>query len=270
MKNTLTWMLTAILFCGMIVSSCSKDSDSPNPTPTPPAKKTVLAGINGTGVLVYDNISYTYDYDANYRLTKIKAYSTTDNTNVFWDYDLTYSEDHISIIGTLNSKIIAYELSLDNEGRCTLMLRSYAINENEVSMTSYEYSYNNEGRLITEYKKSMPNGKTIVKNYNWEGEDIISTSSADGITTVNYEISDAPAQAFLSRIGYDSEVSELCAQGCFGKLPKHMPSKRTITTGGSTQTTNYSYTVNSNGRLVASEETSDTEEASYVFNWEEK
>ena len=72
MKTTFKWMFAAILICGLAVSSCKKD---PQPTPAPdpdpePITQTVLTGIVGTGVLTYGNVTYSFEYDSDYRVTR--------------------------------------------------------------------------------------------------------------------------------------------------------------------------------------------------------
>lgn len=79
-----------------------------------------------------------------------------------------------------------------------------------------------DGYLITRSKVS-DDGSTNA-TYIWENNELVKIDT-DGILVSEYETSDAPAQAIFNRVGYDSEISELCSQGCFGKLPNHMPGR---------------------------------------------
>ena len=74
MKNTFKWMFAAILICGLTFSSCKKD---PEPTPEPePTTQTVLAGMTAIGVAVFDSVTYSYEYDDQYRLVRSKLTHT--------------------------------------------------------------------------------------------------------------------------------------------------------------------------------------------------
>ena len=57
MKKNLLWMLAAILFCGVVTISCSKDDDEPGgntPEPTPTAKKAARVEVKNYVVLAED------------------------------------------------------------------------------------------------------------------------------------------------------------------------------------------------------------------------
>ena len=70
------WMFAAIFICGLTVSSCNK---GPQPTPDPDpdsTTRTVLAGMVAVDVPFFDSVTYSYEYDAQYRLVRSKAFHT--------------------------------------------------------------------------------------------------------------------------------------------------------------------------------------------------
>ena len=121
-------------------------------------------------------------------------------------------------------------------------------------------------------------GGGLTQDYTWEGEDIRSISTTNGSVVLDFETSDAPAQAMFELLSYDTGLSELCAQGCFGTLPAHMPSKRTMTTTllpgmpPFVSTYHYNYTLNADGRLATVEATneSDNKTTTHTLTWEER
>ena len=69
-------MFAAIFICGLTVSSCNK---GPQPTPDPDpdsTTRTVLAGMVAVDVPFFDSVTYSYEYDAQYRLVRSKAFHT--------------------------------------------------------------------------------------------------------------------------------------------------------------------------------------------------
>lgn len=277
MKNTFKWMFTAILICGLTVSSCKKD---PQPTPDPepePTTQTVLAGIVSTGVPFYDSVTCTYEYDAEYRIVRSESH-VTNVDYVIRDLRFTYSDGQISVVGTENDTPVTFECSLNEEGLITHFVKTEVINDTVTHITNVDLTYDEEGRLTREYTISDI-GQGVTNNCVWEGDDLVARNMEDGPVTVEYMPSDAPAQALFSTIGYSILLEDLCAQGCFGKLPAHMPAKETITTALSIPgmdplviTTNYTYTVNAEGRLATCVETggADDHTTNYTFNWEER
>lgn len=253
----------------MIFVSCSKKKDNtPTPAPTP-VKQTVLAGMDVRGMLLYGDVTYSYTYDTDYRLVNIKEVKLNDSTFVIRNLTFTYSDGHISIIGMAEGYEITYECVLDNKGRITeLEYLGTSLQTGYVSHYTTSYTYDADGYLITRSKVSDDGGTNA--SYIWENNELVKIDT-DGILVAEYETSDAPAQAIFNRVGYDSEISELCSQGCFGKLPNHMPSKRDLIVyyGGvpiTTNTTVYTYTVE-NGRLATCQEDENT---SFTFHWEER
>lgn len=264
-------MFAAILICGLTVSSCKKD-----PTPEPePVKQTVLTGMLATGVQVYDSVTYSYEYDADYRIVRSEAHQTNDNQTVL-DYRFTYSDGLIKVEGEANGDHVTYECTLDSLNRITRVDQTIIFSDSITSITHFDYTYDADGHLVSSYRISEPEEEGVTTTCVWEGEEMKSSNLADGMMTVDYETSDAPAQALLSLFDYHSSLSDLCAQGCFGKTPAHMPSKRTLTTTLSIPGMNpvvkvfdYTYTTDAEGRLATYEETG-TRTVRYTFNWEER
>lgn len=263
-------MFAAILICGLTVYSCKQD---PKPT------QTVLTGMTATGVTLYDSVTYSYEYDDQYRLVRSKAIRTNSDY-VIIDYQFTYSDGHITVKGPANESYHTYECTLDSEGRITHMDETSVPNDSTTIIRHFDYTYDAEGHIKSAFKitENVSNAG-VTENYTWEGEEIKSISTTDGSLFVEYETSDAPAQAMFTAIGYDSYFSELCTQGCFGTLPAHMPSKRTMTATLSipgmppyVTINNYSYTLNAEGRLATFTDTNDANDrkVSYTFIWEER
>ena len=280
MKSTIKWMFAAILVCGLIVSSCKKD---PQPTPDPepePTTKTVLTGMVGTGVSFYDSVTFSYEYDAEYRIVRSEAHVTNQDF-VVRELVFTYSDGHLSVIGTDDGFPVTAECTLDDEVRITHFERSSILSDSSTLITIVDYTYDAEGHLASDF--IISNGADdlgTTTNYIWEGDELRACNTEGDAITIDYEASDVPAQAQFSNMGYDVELAVLCTQGCFGKLPAHMPAKRTLTTAFPIPgmppiviTTNYTYTVDAEGHLASSEETTDTNDnniTKYTFNWEER
>ena len=279
MKSSFKWMFAAILICGLSfsIASCEKE---PQPTPDPePSTQTVLAGIVATGVPFYDSVTYTYNYDAEYRITRSESH-VTNIDYVIHNMLFTYSDGHISVVGTENESPVTIECTLDGEGRITHYVKTLVINDTVNDITNVDFTYDADGHLASEYRISndaSAQGATV--NFVWEGDELKARNMEGGIITIDYVASDAPAQALFSIIGYDIFLEDLCAQGCFGKLPAHMPAQETITTtlpipgmDPIVVTTNYTYTVNTEGRLATCVETggANDQATNYTFNWEER
>lgn len=278
MKNTFKWMFAAILICGLIVSSCKKD---PQPTPTPdpePTTQTMLTSMVATGVPFYDSVTYTYEYDAEYRLVRCESH-VTDANFVIHDLYFTYSDGRISVTGVEDGTPVTIECTLDNEGRITHYERTKVFNDTLTGITYVDYTYDAEGRLISDYTiTNEANAQGTTNIHVWEGDDIMEVNMEDGSISTVFTPSDAPAQALFNNLDYDFELKELCTQGCFGKLPAHMPAQRTLTTSFPIPgippivvTNNYTYTVNAEGRLATCLETKEETgvSISYSFIWEE-
>jgi len=281
MKTTFKWMFAAILLCGLTISSCKKD---PQPTPDPepePTTQTVLAGITAVGVPFFDSVTYSYEYDDQYRLVRSKAVQTPSGF-VIHDYHFTYSDGHITVEGpsSANDEFLTYECTLDSEGRITHIDETSAIGDSTTSIQHSDYTYDAEGRIESSFEITEDASRDgVTQNYTWEGEEIRSISAGDGIMVTDFETSDAPAQAMFNEIGYDASLWMLCTQGCFGTLPSHMPSKRTNTVefpipGMPPYVTvdTYTYTLNAEGRLATMEAVMETpdEAPTYTFIWEER
>jgi hypothetical protein len=272
MKTTFKWMFAAILLCGLTVSSCQK----PEPEPT---KQTVLAGIVGTGVLFYDSVTYSFEYNAEYRIVRSESHVTNEDY-VIHDYFFTYSDGQISVTGTENESPVTFECTLDGEGRITHYVKTQVTNDTVTDITNVDFTYDADGHMASEYKISNdPSSQGITVNFVWEGDELKARNTEGNLITTDYVASDAPAQALFNIIGYDIFLEDLCAQGCFGKLPAHMPAQETITTtlpvpgtDPLVMITNYTYTVNADGRLATCVETggADDRTANYTFNWEER
>lgn len=272
MKHNFNWIFAAILICGLTVSSCKKD---PQPEPEPePVKQTVLASMVGTGVSVFDSVTYNYEYDADYRLTRIEEHHTTTN-QVIKDFHITYTDGNIKLEGTFVGDPTTYDCTVDSLGRIThMVLSAIYSNDTTASITNFDFTYDADGHMATNYRLSEPNGGGALTKYIWEGEELRSTDTGDGMLTTVYETSDAPAQAMFGTLLGHLEIPELCAQGCFGKMPAHMPSKETFTSAlpipgmdPIVKVTEYTYTTDAEGRLATYEANGTTR---YTFNWEER
>ena len=277
MKSIFKWMFAAILICGLTVSSCKKD---PQPIPEPePTTQTVLTGMVGTGVSFYDSVTYSYEYDAEYRIVRSEAHVTNQNY-VIHDLHFTYSDGHILVTGTEAESPITFECTLDNEGRITHFVRTTALTDSTNSITNVDYTYDAEGYMKSEHIVSNgSDDQGITNNYVWEGDELRACNMEGDAITIDFVTSDAPAQALFFNLSYDNELADLCAQGCFGKMPAHMPAQRTLTTtlpipgmDPIIVITNYTYTVDAEGRLATSEETKENEDDTtiYILNWEER
>ena len=281
MKTTFKWMFAAILICGLTVSSCKKD---PQPTPTPdpepePTTQTVLTGMVGTGVSFYDSVTYSYEYDAEYRLVRCESHVTNDGY-VIQDLHFTYSDGRISVTGTESESLITIECTLDIEGRINHYVRTSVLNDTLTSITNVDFTYDAEGHLASEHvvsNGSDSQGATSI--YVWEGDELKACNTEGNAIALEYVASDAPAQAMFHIMSYDGELAVLCTQGCFGKLPAHMPAKKTFTTSlpipgmpPIVRISNYTYTVNADGRLASCVEIDETDDntTNYTFNWEER
>ena len=277
MKNMFKWMFAAILLCGLMISSCKKD---PEPTPDPePTTQTVLAGMTAVGVALYDSVTYSYEYDDQYRLVRSKAVRTNSDY-VIRDYQFTYSDGHLTVEGPANESYITYVCTLDSEGRIIHIDETNVMNDTTTSILHYDYTYDAEGRMESAFNITedvVTDGAT--QNYTWEGEEIRSINTNDGAIVIDYETSDVPAQAKFDLLGYYGGFQELCTQGFFGTLPAHLPSKRTMTValpipGMSpyVYTNNYAYTLNAEGRLATVEDMNESsnETTTYTLIWEER
>lgn len=265
MKNTFSWILAALLICGLTVSSCKKE---------PAEKKTVLAGMSATGVPMYDSVTYTYEYDANYRIVRVEAHQTNGGY-VVKDVRFTYSDNSIKVEGSIDSSPGTIVCTLDSEGRITHM-DDTRIGDSVTSITHYDFTYDAEGHLLTEYRISdNEESEGATRKYEWEGDELKATDLGDGALRTTFEASAAPAQALYLLIGYDLKLYELCAQGCFGKTPAHMPSKSAMVTaisipGMPAIEYDYTYTVDAEGRLATCVENGTVRNVQYTLNWEER
>ena len=269
-------MFAAILICGLTFSSCRKDPQTPDPEPT---TRTVLAGMTAIGVSVYDSVTYSYEYDNQYRIVRSKAVHTPSG-NVLQDLQFTYTDGHITVASPAKDELQTYECTLDSQGRITHMDETTVLSDTSTMIRHYDFTYDAEGRMVSSFEITEDvSSNGLTQNYVWEGEEIRSISASEDAMVLDFETSDAPAQAMFNVIGYDSSLSELCTQGCFGKLPAHMPSKRTMTITlplpgmpPYVYTNNYTYTLNAEGRLATIKDTNDSsnETATYTLIWEER
>ena len=233
--------------------------------------RTVMAGMDASGVTLYGDVAYSYSYDADLRLTRIYEVTTTGDNYVVRDINLVYSDGHISISGMTEGYNLTAECTLNEQGRITEMTRS-AVSPTTgfTSNRTFTYTYDADGRMAT--MTQITDDDELTSTFVWENGELISvftgTGSANGDMVLSFETSDAPAQALFYLMKYDGDVSELCHQGCFGTLPTHMPSTRSLTVymyGNPihTTTSEYVYTVE-NGRLATCQ---DNEGSSYTFHW---
>lgn len=236
--------------------------------------KTMLTGKDITGASFYGNVRCSYVYDADYRLVNIKAIQVDDNY-VIRDLNLIYSDGHLSVNGVSEGYSLSLECTLDNQGRIIEMLRDvHSLTTDFTSNRTYKYTYYADGHLQTE--TNITSDGSVISTYVWENDELklITTGYDTDVARdeIEFEPSDAPAQTLFERMGYFSDISELCTQGCFGIIPKHMPSKITLTVyvyGNPLQTTTkeYAYTVE-NGRISTIQEAFSG--CTYTLHWGER
>lgn len=231
-----------------------------------PVKHTVFAGMDVSRMVFYGDVTYNYTYDDDYRLVRIKEMRAGDHF-VIRDMSFNYSDGHISITGMSEGYYVTNECTLDEQGRIIEMIHS------STSNYTYKYTYDAEGHLAT--ATQITDEGNLISTYLWENGELTSVHTGNGTgngdKVLSFETSDAPAQALLNRMKYDNEVSELCAQGCFGTLPAHMPSKRSLTLylngiAVNTITTEYSYTVE-NDHLATCQA---GDNLTFNFYWEDR
>lgn len=214
--------------------------------------QTLLIRLEEEGML-YDNVTNDYTYDADQRLVNIRSMDESTGLLIA-EYNITYSPGHISVNSIGGS--ISKECTLDDQGRIIEMLIN-KVQDGVTTTNTYTYTYDADGHLKT--RTSVVLNSTINTTYTWDNDEMKSIESHTGSSSSNntltkFETSDVPAQALFNILGYDSEVYELCTQGCYGKLPKHLPSKTTMITyimGNpfASNSNEYTYTV-VNGRLA--------------------
>lgn len=259
-------VFAAALICGASVfTSCTVDNAD---NPATPKTKTVLMGMDFMGHPFYGDVTYSYIYDDDCRLVKMKEEQVGTDL-VITDFDYTYTPGHITKQGRQEGYSVTEECSLDDHGRIVeLVHTSLDYETQKVYHFTYTYTYDKDGRLAT--MSQLTEGEPIITTYIWEGGDLrsmsVSQEQVQYLMVDEYETSNVPAQAFFNHIGY-SEAEELCQQGCFGVLPLHLPSKLTNTIYLKDvqllkKTTEYSYTV-TDGRVVAVSQGKTT----YVLHW---
>ena len=230
----------------IFVFSCKKEVNDA----VIPVKQTVFAGMDVSRMVFYGDVTYNYTYDDDYRLLRIEEFQAEDSS-VIRDMNFTYSDDHLSIIGMSEGYYVIKECTLDEHGRIIEMIHSsVSLGSGLTSNYTNIYTYDDEGHLAT--ATQITDDDDITSTYIWENGELTKVHTGNGTgnsdKVISFETSDAPAQALFNRMKYDNEVSELCTQGCFGTLPTHMPSKRSLTLylNGipvNTITTEYTYTV---------------------------
>ena len=232
--------------------------------------RTVLAGMDFMGHPFYGDLTYSYAYDDDCRLVKMKEEQVGTGL-VFTEFDYTYTPGHIKKQGREEAYTVTEECSLDDHGRIVELVHNSINDETQKEYHyTYTYTYDEDGRLATvsQWVEGEPNA--LLTTFAWQDGELRSktTDQSSVLMVIDYEPGDAPAQALFSRNGY-SEADELCAQGCFGTLPLHLPAKQTVTltyngVEMSKRTTEYTYTVTA-GRLAAANDTSN-----YFLHWGQK
>ena len=230
--------------------------------------RTVLASMDFKGHPFYGDLTYTYTYDDDCRLVKMKKEQVGTGL-VITEFDYTYTPGHIKKQGREEAYTVTEECSLDDHGRIVELVHNSINDETQKEYHyTYTYTYDEDGHLTTvsQWIEGEPNA--LLTTFAWQDGELRSktTDQSSVLMVYDYEPGDAPAQALFSRNGY-SEADELCAQGCFGTLPLHLPSKQTVilTYNGvemSKRTTEYTYTVTA-GRLAAANDT-------YFLHWGQK
>ncbi|MBQ9525075.1 MAG: DUF4595 domain-containing protein [Bacteroidaceae bacterium] len=228
--------------------------------------RTVLASMDFKGHPFYGDLTYSYAYDDDCRLVKMKKEQVGTGL-VITEFDYTYTPGHITKQGREEAYTVTEECSLDDHGRIVELVRNSINSETQKEHHyKYTYTYDEDGRLATVSQWVEGETNALLTTFAWQDGELRSktTDQASVLMVNDYEPGDAPAQALFGHIGY-SEADELCPQGCFGTLPLHLPSKQTVilTYNGvemSKRTTEYSYTV-TDGRLAAAND-------NYFLHWE--
>ena len=230
--------------------------------------RTVLASMDFKGHPFYGDLTYTYTYDDDCRLVKMKEEQVGTGL-VITEFDYTYTPGHITKQGREEAYTVTEECSLDDHGRIVELVHASINSETQKEYHyTYTYTYDKDGHLTTVSQQMEGEPNALLTTFAWQDGELRSktTDQSSVLMVYDYEPGDAPAQALFSRNGY-SEADELCPQGCFGTLPLHLPSKQTVilTYNGvemSKRTTEYTYTVTA-GRLAAANDT-----YNYVLHWE--
>ena len=192
--------------------------------------RTVLAGMDFKGHPFYGDLTYSYTYDDDGRLVKMKEEQVGTGL-VITEFDYTYTPGHITKQGREEAYTVTEECSLDDHGRIVELVHNSINDEKQKEYHyTYTYTYDEDGHLATvsQWVEGEPNALLIT--FAWQDGELRSktTDQSSVLMVYGYEPGDAPAQALFDRIGY-SEADELCPQGCFGTLPLHLPSKQTVT-----------------------------------------
>ena len=154
-----------ILICGLTISSCKKD---PEPTPDPePTTQTVLAGMTAVGMAVYDSVTYSYEYDDQYRIVRKKV-THTPSGSVIRDFQFTYGDGRLTVGGIAGDDFQTYECTLDSEGRITHVDETTVLNDTTTAIRRYDYTYDAEGRLATIEDTTESNNETTTYTLIWE------------------------------------------------------------------------------------------------------
>ena len=230
--------------------------------------RTVLASMDFKGHPFYGDLTYSYAYDDDCRLVKMKEEQVGTGL-VFIEFDYTYTPGHITKQGREEAYTVTEECSLDDHGRIVELVHNSINDETQKEYHyTYTYTYDEDGHLTTVSQRVEGEPNALLVTFAWQDGELRSktTDQSSVLMVYDYEPGDAPAQALFSRIGY-SEADELCPQGCFGTLPLHLPAKQTVTltlngVEMSKRTTEYTYTVTA-GRLASASDT-----YNYFLHWE--
>ena len=230
--------------------------------------RTVLASMDFKGHPFYGDLTYSYAYDDDCRLVKMKEEQVGTGL-VIAEFDYIYTPSHIKKQGREEAYTVTEECSLDDHGRIVELVHNSINDETQKEYHyTYTYTYDEDGHLTTvsQWIEGEPNA--LLTTFAWQDGELRSktTDQSSVLMVCGYEPGDAPAQALFSRNGY-SEADELCPQGCFGTLPLHLPAKQTVTltlngVEMSKRTTEYTYTVTA-GRLTSASDT-----YNYFLHWE--
>lgn len=187
----------------------------------------LLLGMEALGWPLYDDKTYEYTYDDDQRLVKKKCIEKSTGM-VSDEYDLTYSTGHILIRG----RGVTYECTLDDQGRISEMIISKMQDGVVDNTATHTFVYDASGHL--KKYNSVTNATPNETLFTWENDELKSfrtSSQSVSYAVTELETSDVPAQALFGTF-HDGEefFVELWTQGCYGKLPKHLPSKKTRAT----------------------------------------
>ena len=132
-KKLFQWSLAAALICSASVFTACTSSDD-NPVSPQREPKTVLVGMDVMGHPFYGDLTYSYAYDDDCRLVKMKEEQVGTGL-VITEFDYTYTTGHITKQGREEGYTVSEECCLDDHGRIVELVHNsikYFDNESDL------------------------------------------------------------------------------------------------------------------------------------------